>query len=127
MAIANEQVRQRALAAYKAGQGTQAQVAQFYRVNLTTFQRWLRRYRTTGRAAPLPRGHNPAALDDTQMRQLDELVQATPDATLKQLRAALGLGCSLVAIHQALQRLGYHYKKNAAGQRTRTARHQSAT
>jgi transposase len=122
MKIANGQVRERAISAYEAGSGSQAHVAKLYGIDLSTFQRWLRRYRQTGRAAPLPRGHQRAALDESQMRQLDEFVRRTPDATLKQLKAALAVDCSLVAIHYALKRLGYRYKKNAAGQRTRTTR-----
>jgi len=127
MRIANGQVRERAIAAYEAGSGSQAHVAKLYGIDLSTFQRWLYRYRQTGRAAPLPRGHNPAALDDAQMRQLAVLVQQTPDATLKQLQTALEVDCSIVAIHNALKRLGYRYKKNAAGQRTRTSGRQRAT
>jgi transposase len=127
MGIASAQVRQRAIAAYESGRGTQAQVARLYGVDISTFQRWLQRYWQTGRSAPLPRGHNPSALGDSQMRQLDELVRQTPDATLEQLRAELGVDCSLVAIHNALKRLGYRYKKNAAGQRTRTRRRQKTS
>ena len=122
MGIAGAEVRRRAIAAYESGRGTQARVAQLYGIDLSTFQRWLHRYRRTGRSAPLPRGHNPPALDDSQMRLLDGLVERTPDATLKELRTALGVRCSLVAIHNALKRLGYRFKKNAAGQRTRTRR-----
>ena len=121
MPIATEQVRQRAIATHEAGQ-TQTQVAKCYGIDIATFQRWLKRYRETGCAAPLPRGHNPPALNETEMRRLDHLVQATPDATLEQLRAVLGKTCSRVAIHTALKRLGYCYKKNASGQRTRTSR-----
>ena len=127
MKTANGQVRERAIAAYEAGNGSQAHVAKLYGIDLTTFQRWLHRYRHSGRAAPLPRGHNPAALGESQMRQLDDFVRRTPDATLKQMKAALAVDCSLVAIHYALKRLGYRYKKNASGRRTRTSRHQETT
>jgi transposase len=120
MGIASAQVRQRAINAYMAGEGTQALVAKLYGVDLSTFQRWLQRYRKSGRAAPLPRGHNPPALDDAQMQQLSVLVQRIPDATLEQLRHDMGLSCSIVAVHNALKRLGYRYKKNATGQRTRS-------
>ncbi len=120
MGIASGDVRQRAIDAYEAGKGSQAQVARLYGIDLSTFQRWLQRYRQSGRAAPLPRGHNPPALDDAQMQQLDTLVEQTPDATLEQLRESLGVRCSLVAVHNALKRLGYRYKKNAIGQRART-------
>jgi transposase len=122
MGIASAEVRRRAIDAYESGRGTQAQVARLYGVDLSTFQRWLQRVRQTGRSAPLPRGHNPPALDDSQMRQLDELVQQTPDATLAELRSALQVECSLVAIHNALKRLGYRFKKNATGQRARARR-----
>ena len=120
MGIANAQVRQRAINAYMDGEGTQALVAKLYGIDLSTFQRWLQRYRKSGRAAPLPRGHNPRALNDAQMQQLNALVHQTPDATLEQLRDAMDLSCSIVAVHNALKRLGYRYKKNATGQRTRS-------
>lgn len=120
MGIANAQVRQRAINAYMDGEGTQALVAKLYGVDLSTFQRWLQRYRTSGRAAPLPRGHNPPALDDTQMQALNKHVQQTPDATLEQLRDVMNLSCSIVAVHNALKRLGYRFKKNSTGERTRS-------
>jgi len=120
MGISSAEVRERAIEAYENGRGSQALVAKLYGIDLSTFQRWLRRYRQSGRAAPLPRGHNPPALNDAQMHELNTLVQKTPDATLAQLRETLGLTCSIVAVHNALKRLGYRYKKNAAGQRTRT-------
>ncbi len=97
------------------GEGTQALVAKLYGVDLSAFQRWLQRYRKTGRAAPLPRGHNPPALNDAQMQQLNTLVEQTPDATLEQLRQEMGLSCSIVAVHNALKRLGYRYKKKLYG------------
>ncbi len=120
MGIASGEVRRRAIEAYEAGKGSQAQVANLYGVDISTFQRWLHRYRESGRSEPLPRGHNPPALDDAQMQELDALVEQTPDATLAQLREALGVSCSTVAIHNALKRLGYRYKKNAPCQRART-------
>jgi transposase len=120
MGIATSDVRARAIAAYEAGNGSQAEIARFYGVDISTFQRWLQRYRQIGLAAPLPRGHNPPALSEEQMLRLGRLVQQRPDATLGQLRESLGVACSLVAIHNTLKRLGYRFKKNSSGQRTRT-------
>lgn len=127
MGIATEQIRQRAIAAYENGCGTQAEIARFYGIDLSTFQRWLRRYRQSGQTAPLARGHNPAALDIDEMAQLARLIDTTPDATLDQLRQALRKECSLVAIHNALKRLNYRYKKNATGRRTRTRRRKTTS
>lgn len=121
MGIASAEVRARALGAYEAGNGTQADIAKFYGIDISTFQRWLQRYRETGRASPLPRGHNPSALNADQVAVLRKLVQDRPDATLEQLREHLGVGCSLVAIHNTLKRLGYRYKKNAGRQRAATS------
>lgn len=121
MGIATADVRRRAIASYEAGKGSQAEIARFYGIDISTFQRWLQRYRQTGRAAPLPRGHNPPALDKEQTSELGKLVKETPDATLEQLREVLGVSCSIVTIHNTLKRLGYRFKKNSAGQRTRTA------
>ena len=90
-------------------------------MDLSTFQRWLQRYRRSGVAAPLQRGHNPPALREEQMLQLGRLVQQRPDATLERLLESLGATCSLVTIHNTLKRLGYRFKKNAAGQRTRAS------
>lgn len=123
MGIATADVRARAIAAYEAGNGTQADIAKFYRVDISTFQRWLQRYRETGRASPLPCGHNPSALNEEQVAQLRELIQSQPDATLEELREGVGATCSIVTIHNTLKRLGSRFKKNSAGQRTRSFGH----
>ena len=75
--------------------------------------RWLADFRALveglpdeGRTAPLRRGHAPPALDEKAMRRLDALVEEQPDRTLAQLRQDLGVLCSLVAIHHALE----HFK-----------------
>jgi transposase len=123
MGIATAEVRKRALTAYETGNYTQADIAKAYGVHLVTFQRWLQRYRETGRASPLPRGHNPPAVDEAHLARLKELVRETPDATLEELREQLGVACSIVAIHNALQRADVRFKKNAEGKRTRTTGH----
>ena len=120
MKIATSEIRKRAIDAYEAGNGTQAEIAKFYGVDLSTFQRWLQRYRKIGLAAPLPRGHNPPALNEEQTLRLAEMVRERPDATLEQLRAGVGVCCSLVAIHNTLKRLDCRFKKSAAGHRTRS-------
>lgn len=78
MGIAAEQARKRAIKAYLSRQGTQAQIASLYGVNIRTFQDWLERYRKTGSAAPLPGGHRKAAFDGDSLDALDELGRAAP-------------------------------------------------
>jgi len=119
MGIAAADTRQRAIQAYLNQQGTQTQIASIYGVNLRTFQRWLFRYQQTGVAAPLARGHRHAVYEGAALVALDELVQQHPEATLAELKALTSAKGSIMAVHRALDRLGYRYKKNAARQRAR--------
>ena len=112
MSIATEEVRQRAIKAYRSGKGTQQQIASMFDIGLRTFARWLSQFRHHGQTAPKPRGHNPPALSEKEMRKLDRLIQKRPDVTLAQMRDALGKDCSLVAIHNATVRLDWRYKKS---------------
>ena len=112
MSIASAEVRERAIGAYRSGKGTQEQVAEMFGVCARTFERWWQAYRREGRVAPLPRGHNPPALDKEAMARLDGLLEAQPDLTLEQLREALGSSCTVVTIHNSIKRLGWRYKKN---------------
>jgi len=112
--IATQEIRERAIAAYGAGQGSQQQVAAMFRIHLRTFQRWLQRYRRNGLCCPLRRGHRRAAFEGELLAQLDQWVQRHPDATLEQLRERFSpmVKCSTVTIHNTLKRLDYRLKKS---------------
>ena len=51
----------------------------------------------------------------THQRQMRSLLARKPDLTLKELRAAVALECSLPAIHDALEKMGLTYKKRRCG------------
>jgi transposase len=112
MRISTEGVRQRAILAYEAKEGTQAQIAKMYRVSLRTFQRWWRQYRQRGTCAPGQRGHRRAAYEGKDLRKLDRLVSKHSDSTLEELREATGKDCSIMAVHRALDRLKWRFKKS---------------
>jgi transposase len=112
MGIATEGIRQRAIEAYQAGTGTQAQIASMYRVTLRTFARWWRQYQRNGTFAPAPRGHRPAAYQGRDLEALDRALSRRPDATLEQLREQIGVACSIMAVHRATLRLDWRYKKS---------------
>lgn len=112
MSIATQQVRQRAIEAYRSGKGTQQQIADMFGVGLRTFARWWNQFLYHGQTAPKPRGHNPPALNEKEMKVLDKLIRKQPDLTLAQMRDVLGKDCSLVAIHYATLRLDWRYKKS---------------
>ena len=113
-AIASKEVRQRAIEAYRSGNGSQEHIAKLYRVSKRAFQKWLAAYREEGRLAPLPRGHNPPSFSGDNLTALDQYVEAHPDATLAELQKAFAdrVICSDVTIHNTLKRLGWQYKKS---------------
>jgi len=81
----------------------------------------LQQRRRTGDIAPRHQysGRKPIILT-THHRQLRALLGQKPDLTLKELRAAVALNCSLVAIHYALEKLGLTYKKRHSGPANKT-------
>lgn len=112
--ISSIDVRQRAIEAYRSGQGSQEHIAKIYRIGRRTFQKWLTVYRQEGRLEPLPRGHNPAAFSGAHLAALDAYVQTHNDVSLEEIQAEFSdrVVCSTVAIHNTLKRLGWVYKKS---------------
>ena len=101
-------LRKRVLVDCDAGMKTRA-VARKYSVSESWVRRTKQERRETGKVAPLPfNGGRKPIIDRSK---LAEQVKATPDATLAELRTALGWSVSLSAIHQALAGLKITLKK----------------
>jgi len=113
-------LRERILASYDAEQATREQVAKRYRVSLGMVKKLLQQRRRTGDIAPRHRfsGRKPLILPAHQA-QMRLLLKNKPDLTLKELRQALALPCTLPAIHYALVALGLTYKKRRSGRANR--------
>jgi len=105
-------LRERILAAYDAGEGTREAVAGRFRVSLGMVKKLLQQRRRTGDVRPQHHrsGRKPGHVA-RQQHQLRALVEQKPDLTLRELRTAAGLNCTLPAIHYVLVRLGLTYKK----------------
>ena len=105
-------LRERILASYDHEKGTREQVASRYRVSLGMVKKLLQQRRRTGDIAPRHRysGRKPLILP-LHHRQMRVLLKKKPDLTLRELRGALELPCTLPAIHYALVALGLTYKK----------------
>ena len=96
-----------------------AEVADKYRVSPAWVRRLLRRYRQTGQLAPKPRTRYRAPLLQPHLPQLEALIAAQPDATLAELRTALGVPVGLSTVWRAVRQLGLTVKKSPARHRTR--------
>jgi transposase len=116
-------LRERIVASYDHKEGTRDEVAHRYRVSLGMVKKLLQQRRRTGDIAPRHRfsGRKPRILA-SHHRQMQALLAKKPDLTLKELRAAVVLDCTLPAIHYALQKLGLTYKKRHSGPVNKTVR-----
>src|SRR3954463_1839746 len=111
-------LRERALAACEAGDGSQAAVARLYRLGERTLSAWLRTAREEGRRAPRPRrGGRPPVGGEREA--LAGLVAERNDATLAEyadrLAERTGVRRSPSALRRALKALGLARKKTRPG------------
>jgi len=116
-------LRQRIVASYDEGEGTREDLAKRYRVSLGFVAKLLSQRRRTGDLAPRHgfSGRKPK-LQKGHHRQLRALLRKQPDLTLQELQVALGVDCTVQAIHYVLVSLGLTYKKRHSGPASRTAR-----
>src|SRR4051812_2342045 len=107
-------LRERALAAYEAGEGRQSEIARAYRIGERTLSGWLKTAREEGRRAPRPRrgGARPVG---GEAATLATLVAERNDATLAEyadlLAERAGVRRSPSALGGALRALGVGGKK----------------
>ena len=105
-------LRERILDAYDNQEGTREEIARRFRVSLGMVKKLLQQRRRTGNIAPRHHlaGRKPTVLP-IHRHQFRALLQKKNDLTLKELRGATGLKCSLQAIHVVLRKMGLTYKK----------------
>jgi transposase len=114
----SDDLRDRILSAYDRGMKT-AQIAEVFEVSPAWARRVKQTRRETGRIRPLrPGGKRPPKIDRARLAQL---VQAQPDATLKELRERLGVRCALSSLCTALKKMKLSFKKSRSTPRSRTA------
>jgi len=105
-------LRERVLCSYDNQEGTRAEVAHRFRVSLGMVKKLLQQRRRTGDIAPRHHfaGRKPMIVAARQS-QMRSLLAKRSDLTLKELRQATGLKCSLQAINVVLGKMGLTYKK----------------
>ncbi len=115
-------LRERILAAYDNDEGTREEIARRFRVSLALVKKLLQQRRHTNDIAPRHRfsGRKPMIVA-THRSQLRALLAKKNDLTLKELRGAAGLKCSLQAINVVLGEMGLTYKKRHSAPASKTA------
>ena len=115
----SDDLRERIAAACVAGDSSLGQVAARFSVSLSFVNKLLKRQRTSGTVAALPRRGGPAPLLDAAARtQLAACVARQPDATLDEVRVHLaasgGPAVGRTTVWQALQALDLRRKKRVS-------------
>lgn len=114
----SQDLRDRVIAARDKGMKTKA-VADLFSVSASWVRRVMQRRRELGQTSPQPRGG--ATVIKIDMARLRALVEAQPDATVRELHARLNVDCSVSAVDMALRRAGFSFKKRQSMLRNRTA------
>jgi transposase len=120
-------LRMRVVQAYENHEGAMRQLATTFRVSVSFVRRLLNHYRETGSVAPKSHGGGaPAKVDLSGREVVQALVQATPDATLRdlcqQFEAQHQLPISVATMSRVLARLQLTRKKNVSRHGTRACR-----
>jgi transposase len=116
-------LRKRILKAYDRGDGTQEEVARRFEVSYGMVKKLIQQRRRLGDIAPQHhRSGRKALITPLERNRLRRLVTEDPDLTLSRMREALGLTCTIQAIHYVLADLGLTYKKRRSGPANKTGR-----
>jgi len=114
-------LRERILATYDQGQETRETVARRFRVSVGMVKKLLQQRRRIGDLRPQHhRSGSKPRIMATHRQQMRTLLARKPDLTLKELRQATGLTCTLPAIHYVLAKLGLTYKKRHSAPANKT-------
>ena len=114
-------LRERVLKDCVAGLGTKA-VAQKYSVSQSWVRRLKQRNRRDGRIEPKSSRNHRVPQLDAYAERIRDLIAATPDMTLEELKKTLGVTVALATLWAAVAKLGLTVRKKSTGQLSRTER-----
>ena len=106
-------LRERVILDREAGLPT-AEVARKYRVSPAWVRRLMQRYRASGQMGPKQRTQYKASIMVPHLPRLAALLAEQPDATLEELRTALGVPVGASTIWRAVRQVGRPGKKRPA-------------
>ena len=123
MATLSLDLRQRIISSCDRGEGTQEQIAQRFKVSYGMVKKLLQQRRKTGciNARHHLAGRKKKIVAEHRIA-IRKHLQRKPDMTLAELREALGLDCTLPAIHYVLVDMGLTYKKRRSAPPSKAAK-----
>jgi transposase-like protein len=118
--------RERAVAAYNAGEGGYHDLARLFDIGYRTLQRWVAQERATGSVAPQPNGGGWRCPIDLEV--LEAVVREAPDDTVAELcrtynrRVRRAARTTRTSFGRAMRRADFVLKKSGRGQASGTDR-----
>lgn len=114
-----ERILKAYIEAYNGMGTTQEELAKRFCVSRSMVSKLLTQWKKTGSVKSTRKncGRKPYFTDEHR-RQIEELLEKKPDATLQEIKDILCLECSISGLHGFLKRLGITFKKNSLRQRT---------
>lgn len=115
----SKDIRQKAIEAYAAGEGSQATIAKRFKIATLTFKRYWKRYQETGDIEAIKGdvGRKPSICGEAAEQKLLKIVEQHPDATLAELCDLYNKNCPKKVIpmvmYRTLNRLGIKRKKKS--------------
>lgn len=116
-------LRARIVESYLAHEGSQAELAERFKVSERWLQNLLRRRRETGSIEPLPHGGGrQRVIRGDNETLLLETIAESPDASLDELVERCGVAGSRMCVARALERLDFTRKKSRSSARNNKTR-----
>lgn len=119
----SQDLRNKVLRASERGM-TNPAIASAFGVSEAWVRRVAQRRRENNESVPRPMGGK--RFEKIDRLRLAQLIARHPDATLVELRQALGIICALSAIGAAVKKAGFSFKKRRSMPRNKTARTSSS-
>lgn len=118
-------LREKAIGAYEAGQGSYEEIATLFGLGYATLNRWLRLKRETGEVRKRPHGGGkPRKLSEKQTETFRAIVLGEIDASRKEIAEAFRketrLTISPATVGRTLRRIGFTRKKRQSTTRKET-------
>lgn len=113
------ELRERAVHAYLAGEGTYPEVAERFSIGTASLERWVKQYRETGSVEPTPKGGGWVSPVEVEVLEtvIDETTGATSDEITREYNRRVRRRARVhrSSVLRAMHRLGYVFKKNVLG------------
>jgi putative transposase len=116
----SQDLRERIVAAYEAGEGSYKVIAARFKVGPTVVGKLVQQKRELGTLQPQThlRGRKPAVSGEKEAA-LREHLEKHPDATVLERREFLGIACSEKTLWQTLRKMGWRFKKSPRAPRSK--------